>query len=225
MSITLSLSMLYKLSPQCHQEILNILQDTWSPPSIEDDDFSVTPAKEKFDVTHLSASPFESAALSFSGPLTLPSAAQPQVIAQPQVAVTTSSNGPCPHILALASCSCPLPRQSLPVAPAERKVRYAMKTSHANYSDLYTIKTASEIDEITREIDEGYFVGPDSWLKGRKHHPENYDVRKVRQVLTKSVSINSYGINMQLMSMDRNRISAILRQLKIQGIIAAHPKV
>jgi hypothetical protein len=212
MSITLSYDTLCKLSINCREEILSALRDSWSYPTKEstEDDLSVISTKEKFDVTVLNNSPFDSAALSFSSPLILPNSR----------ANTKPSNGPCQHILALAGCTC-VKQTKNPI----KQIRYAAKTPVALFTDLYTAKTQSEIDEITKDIDSGYFIGKDSWLTGKKHHPMNFDVRKVLNIITECGPINSYNINMKLTRMCRNRISAILRQLKIQGIISAKPKV
>jgi len=211
MSITLSYDTLCKLSINCREEILSALRDSWSYPTKDsaEDDLSIISTKEKFDVTVLNNSPFESAALSFSGPLILPSSRTD----------TKPSNGPCQHILALAQCTCAQTKKSI------KQIRYAAKTPAAMYSDIYIAKTHAEIDEITNDIDTGYFIGPDSWLTGKKHHPMNFDVRKVLNIIIDCGPINSYNINMKLIRMCRNRISAILRQLKIQGIITAKPKV
>lgn len=107
----------------------------------------------------------------------------------------------------------------------KKTVRYAAKTPIAIYSDIYTLINEEEIEEITSDIDLGYFIGPLSWTKGRKHHPENFDVRRVLKILTSYGPQTSYFINQKLMTVCRTRISAILRQLKIQGIIKVQTAV
>ena len=92
-------------------------------------------------------------------------------------------------------------------------------------SDLYSIATSDVIDEITSDIDLGYFLGPSTWLRGQRHHPENFDVRRVINILRKNGPSNSYKINMSLLTLCRYRIAAILRQLRIQGIVTAKPAI
>jgi hypothetical protein len=104
-----------------------------------------------------------------------------------------------------------------------RTVRHAPKVSVAVYSDIYSLKSPDDIEEIVSDIDLGYFMGPPSWARGQKHHPENFDVRRVIQVIRSRGSANSYTINMDLMMLCRTRIAAILRQLKIQGIVKVTP--
>ena len=137
--------------------------------------------------TPATGSAFESASLSFSQPLKLPSPSD------------------------------------TPSLELKKTVRYAAKVPVAVYSDIYSLKSPEEVEEITSDIDLGYFVGPASWARGQKHHPENFDVRRVLQVIRCGGSANSYKINMALMTLCRTRIAAILRQLKIQGIVNVSP--
>lgn len=202
--------MFCSLSINCREEILSALRDSWfssAPTRNLDDDF------RRVEKSHLivnNSSPFDSAALSFSSPLILPNSR----------ADTKPSNGPCQHILALAGCTC-VKQTKNPV----KQIRYAAKTPVALFTDLYTAKPESEIDQIIADIDNGHFIGPKSWLPGKKHHPREFIVRKVLRIITEYGPINSYDINMKLISICRTRISAILRQLKIQGIIIAKAKV
>ena len=115
------------------------------------------------------------------------------------------------------------PREQAPFELKKKTVRHASKVPVAVYSDIYSLKSPDEIEEIISDIDLGYFVGPASWARGQKHHPENFDVRRVIQVIRAGGSANSYAINMALMTLCRTRISAILRQLKIQGIVNVSP--
>jgi hypothetical protein len=112
-----------------------------------------------------------------------------------------------------------------PSTPITKKVRFAPEMVAALPKDIYTLNTTSEIEKITADIDAGLFVGPDSWLPGMKHHPNHYDVRKVLMVIKKfPLGANSYTINIGLPRMCSTRVAAILRQLKIQGIIKVERK-
>ena len=107
----------------------------------------------------------------------------------------------------------------------KKTVRYATKTPVAIYSDIYTLVNQEEIEEIISDIDLGYFVGPPSWTRGQKHHPENFDVRRVLKILKSHGPQTSYFINQKLITVCRTKISAILRQLKIQGIVKVQTAV
>lgn len=187
MSITLTSQMFSKLSADIQKEILscfcemNSIDET--PTVVASTLYNLPPWKPAFNSTTLD-SPFSSAALSFSQPLTLP---------------------PMEDLFELK----------------KKTVRHAVKVPAALSSDIYSINSKEEIDDIVSDIDLGYFVGPSSWERGKKHHPENFDVRRVLQILRTFGPQNSYFINMKLMTVDRTRISAILRQLRIQGIITA----
>ena len=203
------------------------LRNSWSYPHVadelEDAEFSISVKSPPFVMTASTGSAFESASLSFSSPLVLPSVAATTAVA------STSQSSLCPHVLALALCNCPSTRQKTesptkPINAPVKQVRFAPDMPVALPSDLYTTKKPAEIEAITAEIDSGLFVGPDSWLPGKKHHPGHYDVRKVLVVINKLSPASSYSINMSLLSMCRTRIAAILRQLKIQGIIEVQTK-
>jgi len=183
--------MFSRLSPKAQMEIITSFQDS-------DNGIDTSPTLVKFEATGVTPSPwkpsattpavssaFDSASLSFSHPLTLPSFSEFEL--------------------------------------KRKTIRYAGKVPTAIYSDIYSLKSPDEIDEIISDIDLGYFVGPSSWTRGQKHHPENFDVRRVIQVIRSSGSANSYTINMSLMMLCRTRIAAILRQLKIQGIVKVKP--
>jgi hypothetical protein len=229
MSITLSYDVLCKLSPPCRDEILMALRNSWAYPDVVDELEATETAisisqPNSFDMTVSTGSAFESASLSFSTPLILPAAAS----AVTPTATLSSNSALCPHLLALAACNCAGKQPKQPpaqaAAPVTKKVRFAPEAAPALPSDIYTARTPAEIEEIITDIDTGLFVGPDSWLSGKKHHPRHYDVRKVLMVINKHPSgVNSYTINMALLSMCRTRVAAILRQLKIQGIIVAKP--
>jgi hypothetical protein len=198
MSITLTNHMFSRLSSEAQSEIISSFQgsqdsdngiDTSSTLARLKTISTVIPSPWKPSAsTPVVSSAFDSASLSFSQPLTLPS---------------FSDKG-----------GFDLKR---------RVIRHATKVPVAIYSDIYSLKSPDEIDDIISDIDLGYFVGPSSWARGQKHHPENFDVRRVIQVIRSSGSANSYTINMALMMLCRTRIAAILRQLKIQGIVKVTP--
>ena len=116
-----------------------------------------------------------------------------------------------------------LPKTTESFELKKKTIRHATKVPVALSSDLYSIATSDVIDEITSDIDLGYFLGPSTWLRGQRHHPENFDVRRVINILRKNGPSNSYKINMSLLTLCRYRIAAILRQLRIQGIVTAKP--
>lgn len=198
MSITLTNHMFSRLSSEAQSEIISSFQGSQD----SDNGIDTSPTLVKLEAistvipspwkpsgsTLVVSSAFDSASLSFSQPLTLPSFSD--------------------------KCGFDLKR---------RVIRHATKVPVAIYSDIYSLKSPDEIDEIISDIDLGYFIGPSSWARGQKHHPENFDVRRVIQVIRSSGSANSYTINMTLMMLCRTRIAAILRQLKIQGIVKVTP--
>lgn len=231
MSVTLSYNVLCKLSSNSRDEILMALRNSWAYPDVVDElEVSETLISQPtpFAMTVSTGSAFESASLSFSGPLILPkpepvamAMALPEPKPEPKPKPVTDSTL-CPHLLALAACNCAGQSSQ---HPATKKVRFAPEMAAAHPNDLYTVNTSSEIEKITADIDSGLFIGPDSWLTGKKHHPKNYDVRKVLMVIKKfPFGANSYTINIGLPSMCRTRVAAILRQLKIQGIIKVESK-
>jgi len=196
MSITLTSQMFAKLSPNSQKELLASFRGLSKEDEIDGIDTSPTelwstneksslPPWKPASYTPAVGSAFESASLSFSQPLTLPS--------------------------------------KEPFELKKKTVRHAAKVPIAVYSDIYSLKGEEEIEEIISDIDLGYFVGPPSWVRGQKHHPENFDVRRVLQIIRAGGSANSYTINMALMTLCRTRIAAILRQLKIQGIVNVSP--
>lgn len=196
MSITLTNHMFSRLSSKAQMEIISSFQESHD----SDNGIDTSPTLVKLDSTDVTLSPwkpstttpsvtsvFDSASLSFSQPLTLPS------------------------------------RDKGTLELKRRVIRHASNVPTAIYSDIYSLKSPGEIEDITSDIDLGYFVGPSSWTRGQKHHPENFDVRRVIQVIRSNGSANSYTINMALMMLCRTRIAAILRQLKIQGIVKVTP--
>ena len=138
-------------------------------------------------------------------------APQPMDMLQPNTSPTTSA-----FDSAALSFSEPL---VLPFTIQGKRIRYAENAPAAVSTDTYTVKSPEEIKKITQEIDDRDFIGADSWLKGQKHHPENFDVRRVLHVLSQGPAC-IYTINTRIRTMARSRLTAILRQLKIQGIVS-----
>lgn len=192
MSITITSQMFSKLSPEAKEEVmasfreLDIDEVNTSPVWVRESQSYLPPWKPYSNTSSVS-SPFESASLSFSKPLALPS--------------------------------------SDTLDLKKKTVRQATKVPIAVYSDIYSLKTQDEIDDIISDIDLGYFVGPSSWERGQKHHPENFDVRRVLQILRSYGPQNNYFINTKLMTLCRTRIAAILRQLKIQGVVKVNSAI
>jgi hypothetical protein len=107
----------------------------------------------------------------------------------------------------------------------KKNIRYAKKVPVAARGDKYTVKTEEEINKIIKDIDDGTFVGPNTWKRGKKYHPENYNVQQVIKTLTNFGKLDSYTINMKLPRLCMTRITPILRELKIQGIITVESLV
>lgn len=194
MSITLTNHMFSKLSPNAQMEIIGSFQES-------DNGIDTTPTLLKFEATGVTPSPWK------------PSATTPAISSAFDSASLSFSQ----------PLTLPPSRDKDAVEMKRRVIRHATNVPTAIYSDIYSLKSPGEIDDITSDIDQGYFVGPSSWARGQKHHPENFDVRRVIQVIRSNGAANSYTINMALMMLCRTRIAAILRQLKIQGIVKVTP--
>lgn len=141
----------------------------------------------------------------------------PKVVEKPVTTVLGS-----PFYSASLSFTSPI---VLPNMIKEKKTYSAQRVPIAHPRDLYTVKSDAEIKDIMRDINLGYFVGPSSWQKGEKHHPENFDVCRVINVLKNYGPVNSYTINTKLLTMPSPRITSILRHLKMQGIVRVRTNV
>ena len=135
---------------------------------------------------------FESAKLTFGKPLVLP--VYNKVVAEPVIAVS-----------------------------AEKKVvRIASNFPVAKPTDLYSLVDYKEIGRICKEIDAGLFVSNTKcavWTKGGNYHHMNWDVKSVVMEVKFLQPATSLQIDQALPTMDRYRITAILRELRKQGIL------
>jgi hypothetical protein len=181
MSITLSHEMFTSLSKSCQNEILQSFGNA-----------AVNTVKDLLEVNPgvISATAFESAALTFGMPLVLPNYNRSEDTPEPLIEVPV-----------------------IRVAP-----RYPMTKA----TDLYRIATLPEIHKICKEVDAGLFVSNSkgvSWSKGSKYHHMNWDVKRVFMEVKYLQPATSLQIDQALPTMDRYRVSAILRELRKQGMV------
>jgi hypothetical protein len=113
--------------------------------------------------------------------------------------------------------------RSEPVAEPENKVvRIASSFPIAKSTDRYSLAPLADIGRICKEIDAGLFVSNTKcavWTKGGKHHHMDWDVKKVVMEVKYLQPATSLQIDRALVTMDRNRVTAILRELRKQGIL------
>ena len=141
-------------------------------------------------------SAFESASLTFGKPLVLPKYDRSEPVAEP-----------------LAE----------PLAePVAKVVRIASNFPIAKPTDLYSVVDYKEIGRICKEIDEGLFISNTKcavWTKGGKHHHMDWDVKRVVMEVKYLQPATSLQIDQALPTMDRRRVTAVLRELRKQGIL------
>ena len=113
----------------------------------------------------------------------------------------------------------------LPSISKVQSVKVASDFPVAKPADIYTLASEEKIAAITQEIDSGLFVSNSksvNWNRSGKYNACNWDVKKLMMTLRSSGPMNTYQINMALPRMDRYRISAILRELRKQGILVVN---
>jgi hypothetical protein len=133
---------------------------------------------------------FESASLTFGKPLVLPN-------------YNRSENTPEPLI-------------EIPV------IRVAPRYPVAKATDLYSIAALQDIGRICKEIDAGLLISNSkgiSWSKGSKFHHMDWDVKRVFMEIKYLQPATSLRIDQALPTMDRYRVTAILRELRKQGMV------
>jgi len=116
----------------------------------------------------------------------------------------------------------PLVLPSMCRTEGQRTVKVASEFPVAKTTDIYSLVSEGKIAAITREIDSGLFVSNSksvNWNRSGRYNACNWDVKKLMMTLRSSGPMNTYQINMALPKMDRYRISAILRELRKQGIL------
>jgi hypothetical protein len=133
---------------------------------------------------------FESAALTFGKPLVLPN-------------YNRSKDTPEPLI-------------ETPV------IRVAPRYPIAKATDLYSLATLADMHRICKDMDAGLFVSNSkgvTWSKGSRFHHMDWDVKRVAMEVKYLQPATSLQINQALPTMDRYRVTAILRELRKQGMV------
>lgn len=113
-----------------------------------------------------------------------------------------------------------LPSMSEPRAYTDVKV--ASNFPVAKTTDIYRVASAEKIALITQKIDKGLFISNSksiNWSRSGRYHPCNWDVKKLIMTVNSNGPMNSYEIDRALPMMDRYRVTAILRELRKQGIL------
>lgn len=101
-------------------------------------------------------------------------------------------------------------------------IRVAPRYPVAKKTDLYCIATLQDIGRICKEIDAGLLISNSkgiSWSKGSKFHHMDWDVKRVFMEVKYLQPATSLQIDQALPTMDRYRVSAILRELRKQGMV------
>lgn len=104
----------------------------------------------------------------------------------------------------------------------QKVVRVASNYPVAKATNLYSLATLPEIQRICKEIDAGLFVSNSksvNWSQGGKFHHMDWDVKRVVMEVKYLQPATSLQIDHALPTMDRYRVSAILRELRKQGIL------
>jgi hypothetical protein len=186
------------LSTACRDEILNAFSNA-----------AVKKVKEtlKVETEVLVNSAFDSASLTFGKPLVLPN------YKMYDVAEPVAETVPVPVAEPVAV---PVP------VPQKKVVRIASSFPIAKPTDRYSLAPLADIGRICKEMDEGLFVSNTKcavWTKGGKHHHMDWDVKRVVMEVKYLQPATSVQIDRALVTMDRNRLTAVLRELRKQGIL------
>jgi hypothetical protein len=100
--------------------------------------------------------------------------------------------------------------------------RMASDVPIAKATDLYRVVSDEQIKNITEDIDTGFFINNSSridWSKGARFNPNNWDVKRIIMKVKISQPMTSLQIDQSLPTMDRYRVTSILRELRKQGIL------
>jgi hypothetical protein len=195
MSITLSYEMFSMLSKSSRDEILAV----FGTPS-----FKVVKEEPRSEINRNTA--FESASLTFSKPLVLP-VRQSEPLATSMV---VEENEPEP----VAEDIAPVQKNTV--------IRVAKSYPIAKATDLYSVAPLEDVQRICKEIDDGLFISNSKsvdWSKGGKYHHMNWDVKKIFIMLKSIQPATSFQIDHSVPTMDRYRVTAILRELRKQGLL------
>lgn len=105
------------------------------------------------------------------------------------------------------------------------KVRIATNYPIAKTTDIYKLADSKTIQVIIQDINNGLFLNNSKtvkWSPGSRHHPDNWYVKQVIKAVDNLQPTNSLKIDQHLHHLDRYRITAILRELRKQGIILVY---
>lgn len=105
---------------------------------------------------------------------------------------------------------------------SENVIRLGPATIAAKASDLYSVAPLEKLSKICREIDNGLFISRNkniNWSEGGIYHHRNWDVKRVVMEVKYIQPATASEINKGLQTMDRHRVSSILRELRNQGIL------
>ena len=206
MSITLSHQMFASLSKSCQNEILEAFSTT-----------SLAVVKKMLSMNENTA--FESASLTYGKPLVLPNYNMTnEVMSEPLVEPLVEPLAE-PLVEPLAE---PMPEPMSEPMPENKVVRIASNFPIAKSTDLYSTAHYSVIGKICHEIDAGLFVSnckSVDWSKGSRYHHMNWDVKRVVMIVNQLKPATSLEVDQALPTMDRHRVTAILRELRKQGIL------
>jgi hypothetical protein len=101
-------------------------------------------------------------------------------------------------------------------------VRVAENYPIAKANNLYSLAPLADLHRICKEIDEGRFISNSKsikWTKGSRFHHMDWDVKRVLMEVKCLQPATSLQIDQALPTMDRYRVTAILRELRKQGIL------
>lgn len=104
----------------------------------------------------------------------------------------------------------------------EATVKVASSYPIAKPTDLYSLAPLSVLHRICTDIDSSLFVSnlkSVSWSKGSKFHHMDWDVKRLVMEVKFLQPATSVQIDQALPNMDRYRVTAILRELRKQGIL------
>jgi len=104
-------------------------------------------------------------------------------------------------------------------------IRVASNYPVAKATDLYSLAPLADLHRICNDIDAGLFVSNSksiSWSKGSKFHHMDWDVKRVVMEVKFLQPATSLQIDQALPTMDRHRVTSILREMRKQGILVVN---
>jgi len=105
---------------------------------------------------------------------------------------------------------------------SEKKIRIATKFPVAKATDLYRLAPLADIGRACKEMDSGLFVSNIKsaiWTEGGSFNHRDWDVKRVVMEIKYLQPATSQQIDNSLPTMDRYRVSSILRELRKQGMV------